>query len=349
MFLRFVQISREERPRRGRRGPGQGRKDGHRTSGERGRGRVRRRGGLDRPLSESAPTSRTAGPTGLDPGGPFGVSRVAMSGENALRRTALLVLVASLIAGCSPDGPLGTVGALVTAPITAPVMFVSARMNDREDHLERARKNDRPMPPIDEQSRAMARATVEKALGLGRIDEGLYWQNDEDASGYAAGGVTVLAAGPTDDGRVCREVLIETAMERRPTDQRVRTYCRDGARWSMLESTRNEVQCRRRRWTPRRRTESSVGFRRVFLSARQPAPSLAPSARPAPGSTREDLLCTHASGPKRAFSRVRTPAFIRRETRSSSPRPSARACGSEGASRPGCPRRTRSAASHPRP
>ena len=84
----------------------------------------------------------------------------------------------------------------------------------------------------------MARATLEKALELGRIDEGLYWQNDEDASGFAAGGVTVLATGPTDDGRVCREVLIETTMERRPTDQRVRTYCRDGARWSMLESTR---------------------------------------------------------------------------------------------------------------
>ena len=84
----------------------------------------------------------------------------------------------------------------------------------------------------------MARATLEKALELGRIDEGLYWQNDEDASGYAAGGVTVLATGPTDDGQVCREVLIETAMEGRPTDQRVRMYCRDGARWGMLKSTR---------------------------------------------------------------------------------------------------------------
>ena len=155
-----------------------------------------------------------------------------------MTRTMLLVFATSLIAGCAPDGPLGTVGAIVTAPITAPVMFVSARMNDREDHLERARQNDRPMPPIDANSRAMAREALENALELGRIDEGLYWQNDEDASGYSAGGVTVLATGRTDDGRVCREVLIETAMERRPTDQRVRTYCRDGARWGMVESTR---------------------------------------------------------------------------------------------------------------
>ena len=65
----------------------------------------------------------------------------------------MLVIAASLIGGCAPDGPLGTVGAIVTAPVTAPLMFVSARMNDREDHLERARVNDRPLPPIDARSR----------------------------------------------------------------------------------------------------------------------------------------------------------------------------------------------------
>ncbi len=84
----------------------------------------------------------------------------------------------------------------------------------------------------------MVRATLERTLERGRIEEGLYWQNDDDASEYAADGVTVLATGRTDDGRECREVLIETAMEPRPADQRVRTYCRDGARWGMVESTR---------------------------------------------------------------------------------------------------------------
>ena len=156
-----------------------------------------------------------------------------------MERTAIVVLTASLIAGCAPDGPLGTVGAIVTAPVTAPVMFVSARMNDRRDHLERARRNERPPPPIDAQSREMAQATLEQALRRGTIDEGLYWQNNEDASGHAAGGVTVLASGETDDGRPCREVLIETAMERRPTDLRVRTYCRNGAGWRIAGSARN--------------------------------------------------------------------------------------------------------------
>ena len=42
-----------------------------------------------------------------------------------MKRIALLVLGESLVAGCSPDGPLGTVGPIVTAPITAPVMFAS--------------------------------------------------------------------------------------------------------------------------------------------------------------------------------------------------------------------------------
>ena len=155
-----------------------------------------------------------------------------------MKKTALLMLTASLIQGCAPDGPLGTLGAIVTAPITAPVIFFSARMNDREDSLERARQNQRPLPPIDARSRAQARATLEQALESGTIDQGIYWQNNEDASGYAAGGVTVLATGQTDDSRVCREVHIETAMERRPTDHRVRTYCRDGAGWTAVAAAR---------------------------------------------------------------------------------------------------------------
>ena len=155
-----------------------------------------------------------------------------------MTRIVLLLLAAGFVSGCAPDGPLGTVGAIVTAPITAPVMFLSARMNDREDHLERARRNDRPLPPVDAKSRAMARATLEQALERGTIDQGLHWQNDEDASGHAAGGVTLLATGWTGDDRACREVLIETAMERRPTDQRVRTYCREGAGWRIATSAR---------------------------------------------------------------------------------------------------------------
>lgn len=151
------------------------------------------------------------------------------------RYYATLALIGTVVAGCGPQSPspLDVVGAVVTAPITAPVMFLSARMNDREAFLERARRNDRPLPPIDARSQEEARATLEKALDLGAIDQGLYWQNDGDASGYAAGGATVIANGQTEDGRICREVLVETAMEGIPTDQRVRTYCQDGGQWKV--------------------------------------------------------------------------------------------------------------------
>ena len=150
------------------------------------------------------------------------------------KRVALLMLAASVVAGCESQGPLGTVGAILTAPITAPVMFVSARMNDGDAFLESARRNDRPLPAIDARSRAKAGEILEQALERGMVDQGFYWQNDADASGYAAGGVTVLATGRTDDDRVCHEVLIETAMESRPTDQRVRTYCRGNTGWSAV-------------------------------------------------------------------------------------------------------------------
>ena len=141
-----------------------------------------------------------------------------------MKRVALLMLAASVVAGCAPQGPLGTVGAILTAPITAPVMFVSARMNGRDAFLESARRNDRPLPAVDARSKAKAGETLEQALERGMVDQGLYWQNRADASGYAAGGATVLATGRTDDDRVCHEVLIETAMESRATDQRVATY-----------------------------------------------------------------------------------------------------------------------------
>ena len=162
-----------------------------------------------------------------------------------MTRATLLALAASLLVACTPEDPLGVVGAIVTAPITAPVMFVSARMHDREDFLDDARQNARPRPPIDARSQAKARTTLERALERGEIDQGLYWENNDDVSGYAAGGVTVLAAGRMDDGRNCCEVLIETAMERRPTDQRVRTYCRDGAGWSVEASAPGHEN-----WTP---------------------------------------------------------------------------------------------------
>lgn len=72
------------------------------------------------------------------------------------------------------------------------------------------------------------------------------WQNDVDVGGDAAGGgVTALAIGRTEAGRTCREVLVETAMERRPTAQRVRTYFRDDSEWRKVALGRQEEDAKK--------------------------------------------------------------------------------------------------------
>ena len=153
-----------------------------------------------------------------------------------------ILLLTAFVAGCANEngtgGVLGVAGAIVTAPIMAPIMFIEARRNDRESFLEERRRNYRPLPPIDAKSGRLSAATLQQALDEGAIDKGVYWDNHDDASGYAAGGVTVIATGRTQDGRQCREVLIETAMKRRPTDQRVRTFCRQGDRWGEVTANR---------------------------------------------------------------------------------------------------------------
>ena len=140
----------------------------------------------------------------------------------------MAVLLPGLLAACgSGGGPLGGAAAIVTAPITAPVLFIEARRNGRGAFLERARNNRRPAPLLDPVSEEMAAATLELALGRGEPDRGVYWENNRDAHGRRAGGVTVLATWHTAAGRTCREVLVETVAEGRPTDQRVRTHCQD--------------------------------------------------------------------------------------------------------------------------
>lgn len=148
----------------------------------------------------------------------------------------VILLLTAFLSGCGSGtgGVPGVVGAIVTAPIIAPIMFVEARRNDRKAFLEERRHNNRPLPPIDAKSKRLAAATLRQALDAGVLDKGLYWDNHDDASGYAAGGVTVIATGRTDDRRQCREVLIETAFKGRPTDQRVRTFCRQGEQWGEL-------------------------------------------------------------------------------------------------------------------
>ncbi len=160
--------------------------------------------------------------------------------EHTVKTSLMILLLAAFVAGCAnkngAGGALDVAAAIVTAPIVAPIMFIEARRNDRASFLERAKDNRRPLPPIDARSARLAATTLRQALDRGVLDKGIYWENQDDANGYVGGGVTVLATGRTEDGRPCREVLIETAMEDRPTDQRVRTFCREAERWAEAAS-----------------------------------------------------------------------------------------------------------------
>lgn len=114
----------------------------------------------------------------------------------------MILLLAALVAGCAnkndgAGGALDVVGAIVTAPVITPIMFIEARHNDRASFLKRAKDNRRPLPPINAKSARLSAKTLQQALDQGALDEGVYWENHDDASGHAASGVTVLANGRT--------------------------------------------------------------------------------------------------------------------------------------------------------
>lgn len=143
---------------------------------------------------------------------------------------AKAIILLGVLSACESGGVSpGTVAAVATAPVMMPVMVFEARRNDREAFLERAKRNRRPLPPLDAESRRMADTALRQALVRGETGEGHYWENDRDGNGRRAGGSTVLSEARTATGALCRDVLAETVAEGLPTDQRVRTWCRHGA------------------------------------------------------------------------------------------------------------------------
>ena len=152
-----------------------------------------------------------------------------------MKKPGIVAAAALLAAGCTPMEVVGTVGAVVFAPITATIMAVEARRNDRGSEVERARKNDEPPPAIDSNSTEQARATLElaleQALDEGVVGQDFYWENPDDAEvGPVSGLVMIVPVEQEDAAGRCREALIGTFLERH-TDLRVRTYCRDGDAW----------------------------------------------------------------------------------------------------------------------
>ena len=151
--------------------------------------------------------------------------------RGTMKALAPLALAATIIHGCGTAEPLETVAAIVTAPIIAPIMIFEARRNDRESFLEKARRNDRVLPPLDETSQAIAQAALKPVLENGTVGRTVGWENRAERSGATGGGVTVLATWTSDDTKQCRELLIERHIGRKATGQRVRTYCRENEGW----------------------------------------------------------------------------------------------------------------------
>ena len=60
------------------------------------------------------------------------------SDANGMTRTALLVLMPTPVVGYRKEGPRGVAGAIITAPVTTLVMFVSARMGKAEGARRRS-------------------------------------------------------------------------------------------------------------------------------------------------------------------------------------------------------------------
>ena len=51
-----------------------------------------------------------------------------MKEGQGMTKRAVLMLMTVLATGCGQQRPLDTVGAIVTAPITAPIMFLGGRV-----------------------------------------------------------------------------------------------------------------------------------------------------------------------------------------------------------------------------
>lgn len=144
-----------------------------------------------------------------------------------------------LIAGCAQErpeaSPLDLLGPLVNAPIRAPLDALGIRLGDGVTTPPELHHNPRALEGLDLPSQVLAQRNLAYALEQGRLQVGVYWENPANRGGRAAGAATVIQDTTHGDGRRCREVLIETEMEREATDKRLLTYCRSEAGWLIAD------------------------------------------------------------------------------------------------------------------
>ena len=160
--------------------------------------------------------------------------------NHASKKIAAVLALAVLAAGCATKNvpttsPFDLLGPLLNAPVMAPFSALGVRPDDGVTTLPELHRNPRALEGLDLPSQVLAQRNLAYALEQGRLHVGVYWENPANRGGRAAGAATVIEDSTHEDGRGCREVLIETEMEGEPTDKRLLTYCRSEAGWLIAD------------------------------------------------------------------------------------------------------------------
>ena len=171
---------------------------------------------------------------------PILAARNASRSKRAVNKVAPVLALATLVAGCAKTdfpttSPFDLLGPLVNAPISAPFEALGVRLDDGTASAPEVHANPRALEGLDLPSQVLAQRNLAYALEEGRARAGVYWENPANRGARAAGTATVMQETTHEDGRRCREVLVETELEGEPSDKRLLTYCRSEAGWLIVD------------------------------------------------------------------------------------------------------------------
>lgn len=160
--------------------------------------------------------------------------------NHAVRNPAAVLVLTALVAGCATKNlpttsPFDLLGPLVNAPIMAAFSAFGISPDDGMTTLPELHRNPRALEGLDLPSQVFAQRNLAYALEQGRLRVGVYWENPANHGGRAAGAAIIIQDMTHEDGRRCRDVLIETEMEGEPTDKRLLTYCPSEAGWLIAD------------------------------------------------------------------------------------------------------------------
>ena len=164
------------------------------------------------------------------------------TGNPFVTRHALFVALTALpalTAGCAQNGmsanPFGVLDGLVNASLSASMRVLGVQPDEGATAGPELHLNPQALEGLDAQSRRVAERNLAYTLEQGRPDVPVYWENPANRGGPTRGAATLIRESKDDEGRRCREVLVETAMEPGPADRRLLTFCRTRTGWRLVD------------------------------------------------------------------------------------------------------------------